>query len=175
MIRQSAIPQDLYQTLVKILDPLPQSRLTIAAFVQSEFFVDVNLRAIRFLEQLHEKDEAQRVTFLKGLPKLLADPQSPICAHRVLRERVLPRLCGALLFPALFGAVVPTIIAMLKRDKVTDPAHFEAKLWPHIRPLFSAKEIPIEVVSLFLRELDILITLTSPSETQAVLLPFVLR
>jgi SCY1-like protein 2 len=174
-IRQTAVPQELYATLLKILDPVPANRMTIAAFVQSEFFMDVNLRAIRFLEQLHEKDEAQRVTFLKGLPKLLADPQSPICAHRVLRERVLPRLCSALLFPTLFGSVVPTIIAMLKREKVTDSQHFQAKLWPHIRPLFSAKEIPIEVVSLFLRELDILITLCATAETQAVLLPFVLR
>lgn len=174
-LRQTAVPKDLYPILVKILDASPTNRPTIAAFVGSEFFMDVNLRAIRFLEQLHEKDEAQRVTFLKGLPKLLADPQSPICATRVLRERVLPRLCGALLFPNLFGVVIPTIIAMLKREKVTDPEHYQAKLWPSIRPLFSAKEIPIEVVSLFLRELEVLINMTSMPETQAVLLPFVLR
>lgn len=174
-IRETAIPKELYSTLMKILDPLPQSRPTIAGFLQSDFFMDVNLRAIRFLETLHEKDEAQRVTFLKGLPKLLADPQSPICANRVLRERVLPRLCSALLFPSLYGAVVPTIIAMLKRDRVTDATHYQAKLWPHIRPLFSAKEIPIEVVSLFLKELDLLTSLTATAETQAVLLPFVLR
>jgi SCY1-like protein 2 len=174
-IRETAIPKELYPTLVKILDPLPQSRPTIAGFLQSDFFMDVNLRAIRFLETLHEKDEAQRVTFLKGLPKLLADPQSPICANRVLRERVLPRLCSALLFPSLYGVVVPTIIAMLKRDRITDATHYQAKLWPSIRPLFSAKEIPIEVVSLFLKELDLLTTLTATAETQAVLLPFVLR
>lgn len=129
-LRQTAVPKDLYPTLEKVLDGFPSNRLTIAAFIQSEFFMDVNLRAIRFLEQLHEKDEAQRVTFLKGLPKLLADPQSPICAHRVLRERVLPRLCSALLFPTLFGTVVPTIVALLKREKVTDSAHYQAKLWP---------------------------------------------
>mmetsp|Transcript_75334 Transcript_75334/g.137647 ORF Transcript_75334/g.137647 Transcript_75334/m.137647 type:complete len:807 (+) Transcript_75334:144-2564(+) len=174
-IRSTAVPKELLPVLTRILSAMPSERMTISAFIQSEFFMDVNLRAIRFLEQLHEKDEAQRITFLKGLPKLLQDQQSPICSHRVLRERVLPRLCSALLFPNLYGTTVPIIISLLKRDKVSDSSHFQAKLWPAIRPLFSAKEIPIEVVSLFLKELDLLINLSAPAETQAVLLPFVLR
>jgi len=146
MVRQSAVPPDLYYpVLTKVLSPNPADRLTIAAFLNSEFFMDVNVRAVRFLEQLNEKDETQRVTFLKGLPKLLADPNAPLCVQRVLRERVLPRLCGALLFPNLYGVVVPIIIAMIKREKVTDAAHFQAKIWPSLKPLYTAKEIPIEV------------------------------
>lgn len=175
ILRASAVPNDLYPVLTKILSPAASERLTIAAFINSEFFMDVNLRAIRFLEQLNEKDEAQRVTFLRGLPKLLQDPQSPLCGQRVLRERVLPRLCGALLFPSLYAVVVPIIISMLKRDRVSDCAHFQAKIWPSLKPLFSAKEIPIEVVTLFLKELDLLVGLTPSAETQAVLLPFLLR
>lgn len=175
VIRQTAVPPDLYQVLVKILSPSPADRLTIAAFINSEFFMDVNVRAIRFLEQLNEKEEVQRVTFLKGLPKLLQDPQSPLCGQRVLRERILPRLCGALLFPNLYGVVVPIIITMLKRERVTDSSHFQAKMWPFLKPLFSAKEIPIEVVTLFLKELDLLVSLAPSAETQTVLLPFLLR
>merc|ERR1719191_1981826 len=44
-----------------------------------------------------------------------------------------------------------------------------------MKPLFSAKEIPIECVTLFLKELDTLVNLAPPAETQAVLLPFLLR
>mmetsp|Transcript_1857 Transcript_1857/g.4131 ORF Transcript_1857/g.4131 Transcript_1857/m.4131 type:complete len:840 (+) Transcript_1857:104-2623(+) len=175
ILRASTVPVDVYPVLQKVLSPMPNERLTIAAFLNSEFFMDVNVRAIRFLEQLNEKDETQRVTFLKGLPKLLGDPQSPLCGHRVLRERVLPRLCGALLFPALYGVVVPIIVSMLKREKVTDCAHFQAKIWPSFKPLFTAKEIPIEVVTLFLKELDLLVNLAPSPDTQSVLLPFLLR
>mmetsp|Transcript_51530 Transcript_51530/g.122545 ORF Transcript_51530/g.122545 Transcript_51530/m.122545 type:complete len:807 (+) Transcript_51530:174-2594(+) len=175
LLRASALPADLAPTLAKVLSANPAERLTIAGFINSEFFLDVNVRAIRFLEQLNEKEEAQRVTFLRGLPKLLTDNSSPLCSQRVLRERVLPRLCAATLFPSLYGMVVPNIISILKREKVTDPVHFQAKLWPTLKPLFSAKEIPIEVVILFLKELDFLVNLASPEETQAVLLPFVLR
>mmetsp|Transcript_56429 Transcript_56429/g.104457 ORF Transcript_56429/g.104457 Transcript_56429/m.104457 type:complete len:808 (+) Transcript_56429:143-2566(+) len=175
LLRASSVPPDLAPTLAKVLSGSPSTRLTIAGFINSEFFMDVNVRAIRFLEQLNEKEEAQRVTFLRGLPKLLTDPKSPLCSQRVLRERVLPRLCAATLFPSLYGMVVPNIISILKREKVTDPAHFQAKLWPILKPLFSAKEIPIEVVILFLKELDVLVQLSSNEETQAVLLPFVLR
>jgi len=175
MVRQASVPPDLYPALMKILSPSPNERMTISAFLNSEFFMDRNVRAIRFLEQLNEKDETQRVTFLKGLPQLLADPQSPLCSQRVLRERVLPRLCSALLFPSLYGVVVPIIIGLLKRDKVTDCAHFQAKLWPSIKPLYTAKEIPIEVVTLFLKELDLQCNLATPADQQAVLLPFLLR
>eukprot|EP00435_Cladocopium_sp_Y103_P038143 s581_g10.t1 len=93
-VRQQAVPPELYPILLKLLSPNPSERLTIAAFINSEFFMDVNVRAIRFLEQLNEKDETQRVTFLRGLPKLLQDTKSPLCSQRVMRERVLPRLCG---------------------------------------------------------------------------------
>ncbi|CAL1153094.1 unnamed protein product [Cladocopium goreaui] len=88
-IRQQAVPPELYPILLKLLSPNPSERLTIA------------VRAIRFLEQLNEKDETQRVTFLRGLPKLLqelavisvdVDTKSPLCSQRVMR--VLPRLCG---------------------------------------------------------------------------------
>lgn len=175
VIRQQAVPPELYQILLKLLSPNPSERLTIAAFINSEFFMDVNVRAIRFLEQLNEKDETQRVTFLRGLPKLLQDTKSPLCSQRVMRERVLPRLCGALLFPPLYGVAVPIIINILKKDKVSDPMHFQAKLWPALKPLFTAKEIPIEVVILFLKELDLLVGLAPATETQAVLLPFLLR
>eukprot|EP00421_Protoceratium_reticulatum_P014496 CAMPEP_0168376992 /NCGR_PEP_ID=MMETSP0228-20121227/10599_1 /TAXON_ID=133427 /ORGANISM="Protoceratium reticulatum, Strain CCCM 535 (=CCMP 1889)" /LENGTH=806 /DNA_ID=CAMNT_0008389981 /DNA_START=106 /DNA_END=2526 /DNA_ORIENTATION=+ len=175
VLRQSTVPSDLYGVLQKLLSPMPSERPTIAAFINSEFFMDVNVRAIRFLEQLQEKDEAQRLTFLRGLPKLLQDPQSPLCGQRVLRERVLPRLCSALLFPSLYGVVMPILITMLKRERVTDCAHFQARMWPSIKPLFTAKEIPIEVVTLFLKELDLLAGLALPGETQAVLLPFLLR
>lgn len=175
MLRAGTVPADLHGILVKLLSPMPSERPTIAAFINSEFFMDLNVIAIRFLEQLNEKEEVQRVTFLRGLPKLLQDTQSPLCGQRVLRERVIPRLCSALLFPGLFGVVVPTIIALMKRDRVTDCAHFQARIWPSMKPLFSAKEIPIEVVTLFLKELDLLVTYCNPTDTQAVLLPFVLR
>lgn len=175
LLRASAVPGDLHAVLQRSLSANPSERLTIAAFINSELFMDVNLRAVRFLEQLNEKDEAQRLTFLRGLPKLLQDPQSSLCSQRVLRERVLPRLCGALLFPGLYGVVVPIIVTILKREKVSDCAHYQARIWPSFKPLFTAKEIPIEVVILFLKELDLLVGLTAPADTQAVLLPFLLR
>jgi len=175
ILRAGTVPQDLFATLQKTLSAMPVERPTIAAFINSDFFMDVNVRAIRFLEQLNEKDEAQRVTFLRGLPKLLQDAGSPLMGQRVLRERVLPRLCGALMFPGLYGVVVPIIINTLKRDKVSDCAHFQSRIWPSMKPLFSAKEIPIECVTLFLKELDLLVSLAAMDQTQAVLLPFLLR
>lgn len=56
IIRQQAVPAELYPILLKILSQSPQERPTISAFINSEFFMDVNVRAIRFLEQLNEKE-----------------------------------------------------------------------------------------------------------------------
>ncbi|CAE7275041.1 TTC6 [Symbiodinium pilosum] len=77
--------------------------------------------------------------------------------------------------PCGHEVAVPIIINTLKKDRLSDPMHFQAKLWPALKPLFSAKEIPIEVVTLFLKELDLLVSLAPAAETQAVLLPFLLR
>ena len=51
IIRQSSVSADLYGVLMKVLSPMPNDRMNIGAFLNSEFFMDVNLRAIRFLEQ----------------------------------------------------------------------------------------------------------------------------
>eukprot|EP00927_Polykrikos_kofoidii_P004424 TRINITY_DN11743_c0_g3_i1.p1 TRINITY_DN11743_c0_g3~~TRINITY_DN11743_c0_g3_i1.p1 ORF type:complete len:853 (+),score=144.25 TRINITY_DN11743_c0_g3_i1:136-2694(+) len=175
VLRRSSVPANLYDSLLNLLSPNPSERPTINAFVNSEFFMDVNVRAIRFLEQLNEKDDAQRVMFLKGLPKLLQDENSPLCGSRIMRERILPRLCSALLFPSLYGVVIPVLVSLIKRENYTDPNHFQTRIWPSFKGLFTAKEIPIEVVTLFLQELDVLVKLTAPQDVQSTLLPFVLR
>eukprot|EP00927_Polykrikos_kofoidii_P004423 TRINITY_DN11743_c0_g2_i1.p1 TRINITY_DN11743_c0_g2~~TRINITY_DN11743_c0_g2_i1.p1 ORF type:complete len:879 (+),score=145.32 TRINITY_DN11743_c0_g2_i1:116-2752(+) len=174
-VRASVLPGDLYPTLTKMLSANPSDRITINAFINSDYFMDVNVRAIRFLEQLNEKDDAQRLTFLKGLPKLLQDTNSPLCSSRILRERILPRLLSALLFTSLYGVVVPVIMSLLKREHTTEPTHFQTRIWPSFKGLFTAKEIPIEVVTLFIKELDVLVTLAAPQDVQSTLVPFVLR
>ena len=40
--------------------------------------------------------------------------------------RILPRMCSALLFPSLYGVVVPQLVALIKKERVTDSQHFQA-------------------------------------------------
>ncbi|CAD7958230.1 unnamed protein product [Amoebophrya sp. A120] len=169
------VPPELVSILCGMLAPNPEHRIDISAFLQSEFFQDIHIKALRFLETLSEKDDAQKAQFLKGFKNLLEQPASALTADRILRERVLPQLVRALNYPPLYGHVLQCILVCLKRPNLLTPEQFQEKVWPGMRALFSAKEIPIEAVTDLIRNLDLIMQLTATSEANAILLPFLLR
>lgn len=174
-MRTSILPPDLVSILQRMLSSAPNQRPTVKDFSESEFFHDVNVRAVRFLEQLGEKDEMQRFTFVQGLPKLLQEETAPLCAPRVVRERIIPVLCTSLQYENLMTHIVPCMYMLLKRDRIMDSAQFQSRVWPYLRGVFAAKSVPIDVVTLMIRNTDILIKFLGPADVQATVIPFVLR
>lgn len=169
------VPPDLVSILQRMLSSATNQRPSVKDFADSEFFHDVNVRAIRFLEQLAEKDDMQRFTFVQGLPKLLQDENAPLCAPRVVRERILPVLCTSLQFQNLMSHVIPCMYMLLKRDRVLDAWQFQSRIWPHLRNVFTAKTVPIDCVTLMIRNTDVLIKFLGQEDVQATIIPFVLR
>ncbi|KAF4665142.1 SCY1-like protein 2, partial [Perkinsus chesapeaki] len=167
----------LFALLQSMTQPDPSRRCTIESFLNSEYFNDINIKALRFLETLSEKDDAARIAFLRGLPRLLNDKNCPLVASpHLIRERILPPLADvALSFPALWSSALPCLITALKYDGVCDPQYFQERIWPRIRPLFSAKEISVECVTILIRNLDLFINNTTAKDASDVLVPFVLR
>ncbi|KAF4698123.1 SCY1-like protein 2 [Perkinsus olseni] len=189
----------LFALLQSMTQPDPTRRCTIETFLNSEYFNDINIKALRFLETLSEKDDAARTAFLRGrsgfvdgsfessdripdlvvagLPRLLSDRTSPLVASpQLIRERILPPLADvALSFSALWPSALPCLLMALKYDGVCDPQYFQARIWPRIRPLFSAKEISVECVTILIRNLDLFIHNTTAKDASDVLVPFVLR
>ncbi|EER04169.1 hypothetical protein Pmar_PMAR019586 [Perkinsus marinus ATCC 50983] len=81
----------------------------------------------------------------------------------------------ALSFSALWSATLPCLLMALKYEGVCDPQYFQARIWPRIKPLFSAKEISVECVTILIRNLDLFINNITANDASEVLVPFVLR
>eukprot|EP00922_Rhytidocystis_sp_ex-Travisia-forbesii_P043156 GHVS01064461.1.p1 GENE.GHVS01064461.1~~GHVS01064461.1.p1 ORF type:complete len:965 (-),score=138.48 GHVS01064461.1:245-3139(-) len=167
-----SIPTGLQSSLSAVLSLDPSERPSIQAFLQAPFFQDINVRALRFLETLREKDDTQKIQFLQGLTGLLEDNED-FDDNRLLRERVLTPLLDVLPFSSLYPHVLPNLFVVLK--KVTTPQHFQDVVWPTFRPLLTAKEIQIESVLIIIRELDFILTLCTDEMTNNHFLPLVLK
>ncbi|EPT32102.1 SCY kinase-related protein (incomplete catalytic triad) [Toxoplasma gondii ME49] len=162
----------LIALLSSMLSPDPSQRPSIEQFLQSPFFQDMNMRALRFLESLHEKDESQKIQFLKGFLPLLQQ-QEEFHHTNLLRNRVVGPLLDALAFPALYPFVLPNLFFVIKQ--LNDRAYFQSEVWPRIRPLLTAREIQIESVLLLMNELEYLMTQCSDTSIQQDLLPLTVK
>ncbi|CAD7965392.1 unnamed protein product [Amoebophrya sp. A25] len=171
----SMLPPELVSVLCGMLAPSPEHRVDVTVFLQSEFFQDIHIKALRFLETLSEKDDAQKAQFLKGFRNLLEQPESALTSARILKERVLPQLTRALNYPPLYGHVLHCVLVCLRKPNLLTPEEFMARCWNGMRTLFSAKEIPIEAVTDLVKNLDLLMGLVDSTQAQQVLLPFLLR
>lgn len=170
------IPNDLAAIIPSLLQETPTSRADINIFLQSDFFQDIHIKAIRFLDQLQEKDDHQKLAFLKGFSKLLEDPSNSICHKKIVRERIIPHLSKNLCkSPALYSAALDNLLTCLKMKECCDPELFQSQVWPYLRNLFSAKEISIDAVSSLMRHADLFTENAEQADSQAILVPFVLR
>ncbi|KEP63323.1 UNVERIFIED_CONTAM: SCY kinase-related protein (incomplete catalytic triad) [Hammondia hammondi] len=162
----------LIALLSSMLSPDPSQRPSIEQFLQSPFFQDMNMRALRFLESLHEKDESQKIQFLKGFLPLLQQEEE-FHHTNLLRNRVVGPLLDALAFPALYPFVLPNLFFVIKQ--LNDRAYFQSEVWPRIRPLLTAREIQIESVLLLMNELEYLMTQCNDTSIQQDLLPLTVK
>ncbi|CBZ50123.1 deha2d02640p, related [Neospora caninum Liverpool] len=158
--------------LSSMLNPDPSQRPSIEQFLQSPFFQDMNMRALRFLEALHEKDENQKIQFLNGFLPLLQQ-QEEFHHSNLLRNRVIGPLLDALAFPALYPFVLPNLFFVIKQ--LNDRAYFQSDVWPRVRPLLTAREIQIESVLFLMNELEFLMTQCSDEAIQQDLLPLIVK
>ena len=60
----SSLPSNLQQMMRGMLSPLPDSRGNLSQYVQSPWFNDPLLKTIKYLENIHSKEPAQKQQFL---------------------------------------------------------------------------------------------------------------
>jgi SCY1-like protein 2 len=82
------LPRDLQSTVLpRLLTRRPAQRLNAREFQQSQYFDNILVSTIRFLDSLPAKTPQERAQFMRGLPRILA--QFP---KAVLEKKVLPAL-----------------------------------------------------------------------------------
>ncbi|KAJ1727944.1 Protein kinase domain-containing protein ppk32, partial [Coemansia biformis] len=100
--RVARIPDHLATAVHGLLVRDPTKRMTLAQFQSSEYFDNVLVATLRYLEALVEQPADQKIAFMKGLPRVL--PQFPA---RVQRRTVLPLLLANASDRAMLPFILP--------------------------------------------------------------------
>lgn len=102
--------------------------------LQIEYFTDIGVKTLNYLDKLFQWDNLQKSQFYKGLPQLLK--QLP---HRVTLHRVLPALYKELVNPPMIPFVLPSILQVME---VTELEEFREHILPNLKPVLALEDPP---------------------------------
>jgi len=103
-------------------------------FLQIEYFTDIGVKTLNYLDKLFQWDNLQKSQFYKGLPQLLK--QLP---YRVVLHRVLPALYKELVNPPMIPFVLPSILQVME---ITEIDEFREHILPNLKPVLALEDPP---------------------------------
>lgn len=164
----SGVPASLQDSLRLLVKSNSQERLSIESFLQAEYFRDILIRTLRYLDSILEKDIEGRIEFLKRLPQALS-----LFDRLTVERRVLPPLLLQLQDVSLALFVLPSVLEIAKQ-KETTTALFESQILPSLIKLLPL-ENPPQLTFVFLKSLELLATRCSAAAQRDYIIPMILR
>ncbi|KAJ3340574.1 hypothetical protein HDU83_007011 [Entophlyctis luteolus] len=149
------IPPSLANTLMGTFARDPKSRISLQTIAASEFFDNVLLSTVSFLEAFVEKSRMEKAQFLKGLVEVL-----PQFSLKLVNRKILPTLLNELKDPLLTPFVLPNIFWI--SEKCSDE-EFNGRILPALKPVFRMTDPP-QALILLLSRMDIFVKRCSSSE-----------
>ncbi|KAJ3202881.1 hypothetical protein HDU82_007002 [Entophlyctis luteolus] len=149
------IPPSLANTLMGTFARDPKSRISLQTIAASEFFDNVLLSTVSFLEAFVEKSRMEKAQFLKGLVAVL-----PQFSLKLVNRKILPTLLNELKDPLLTPFVLPNIFWI--SEKCSDE-EFNGRILPALKPVFRMTDPP-QALILLLSRMDIFVKRCSSSE-----------
>ncbi|KAI4388732.1 hypothetical protein MLD38_001037 [Melastoma candidum] len=162
----SDMPSEIVPDLQRMLSANESLRPTALDFTGSPFFrQDTQLRALRFLDHMLERDNMQKSEFLKAFSDMWKDFDS-----RVLRYKVLPPLCAELRNMVMQPMILPMVLTIAESQDKND---FEVYTLPALVPVFSSAAS--ETLLLLIKHADLMLNKTSAEQLKYHLLPLLVR
>jgi SCY1-like protein 2 len=127
------LPRELGQTLPRILARRPAQRMTANEFQQSEYFDNILVNTMRFLDNLPAKSAAEKNQFMRGLGRVM--PQFPAS---VLSKKVLSALLEEMKDRELIALILQNVFAIVKAIPTAKEAVSD-KVLPRMKEIFLAK------------------------------------
>jgi SCY1-like protein 2 len=124
------LPKAVSNLLPRLLARRPAQRLNAREFQQADYFDNILVSTIRFLESLPAKTPNEKSQFLRGLPRILN--QFP---KNVLEKKVLPALLDEMKDRELIALILQNIFKMIKIMPSGKRA-FSEKVIPRLREVF---------------------------------------
>lgn len=104
------------------------SRMNARAFQESEYFDNILVSTLRFLDTFPAKTPNEKAAFMRGLPKILSQfPKS------VLEKKILPGLVEELRDGSLLALILPNIFAIVESAQ---PKIFSEKVLKRLKEVF---------------------------------------
>ncbi len=107
----SCYPPDLQQLFRSAMAAAPENRGSLNSIVENAWFQDPLIKTYRYLEGLKDKDEVNKVQFLKGLVKILDKFD-----RRSLIRKVLPLMLREMQHEKLCLLVLPIVLRLLNQE-----------------------------------------------------------
>ena len=132
-LSEDALPRELNVILPRMLTRRPAQRMTATEFQQSQYFDNILVNTMRFLDAFPAKTPAEKTQFMKGLGRVM--PQFP---PSVLGKKILSVLLDEMKDRELLPLIMQNIFHIVKvipssKDIVSD------KVLPRMRDIFLAK------------------------------------
>ncbi|KAI9038508.1 putative protein kinase Scy1 [Aspergillus affinis] len=110
-LSSGVIPKDLLaHVLPRLITRRPAQRLNVREFQQSQYFDNILVSTIRFLESLPAKNPNEKSQFMRGLQRVL--PEFPVS---VLERKVLGALLEEMKDRELLSLILQNVFGILKR------------------------------------------------------------
>ena len=116
--------------LPRLITRRPAQRMTAREFQQSQYFDNILVNAIRFLDALPAKTPNEKSQFMRGLPRVM--PQFPVS---VLERKVLPGLLEELKDKDLLSLILQSVFKIIKTIP-SGQRTFSDRIIPKLREVF---------------------------------------
>ena len=126
-----ALAKPVANLLTRLITRRPAQRLNAREFQQAEYFDNILVSTIRFLESLPTKTPNEKSQFLRGLPRI-----SPQFSSKVLERKVLPALLEEMKDRDLIALILQNTFKMLKSMPSSRRA-FTERVIPKLREIFN--------------------------------------
>jgi SCY1-like protein 2 len=127
------LPRQLLTDLLpRLITRRPAQRMTARDFQQSQFFDNILMSSIRFLESLPAKTPNEKAQFMRGLPRVLDQfPKS------VLEKKVLPALLEETKDRELLALILTNVFKIIETLPSAQRS-FTDKVLPQLRDIFTS-------------------------------------
>lgn len=125
-----ALARPVNALLSRLITRRPAQRMNAREFQQADYFDNILVSTIRFLESLPEKTPNEKSQFLRGLPRIIN--QFP---RTVLEKKVLPALLDEMKDKELIALILQNVFKMLKLMPSGKRA-FTERVSPRLREIF---------------------------------------
>ncbi|XP_019850121.1 PREDICTED: SCY1-like protein 2 isoform X2 [Amphimedon queenslandica] len=155
--------RSLVRSLLTIEPSVRPDSLQIA---KHEFFDDVLVNGLRYIETLVEKSDIDKSQWFKGsLSRIITK-----YPKRLLHHRILPALGMEFRNHKMIPFVLPLVLLIADDCSIEE---YSTLVLPILIPAFRIHD-PIQIPLIFLQKMDLLLKLTNPEERRQHLLPMIL-